>query len=97
MELNDIYKDFEIENDSFECKARLDKENILGWLKTIDAFSNTKGGILFIGVGRAKAVPYKSFYNWPPTLKLPVERGHPTTPRPAVPHIKNPQRTLPHP
>lgn len=50
MELNDIYKDFEIENDSFECKARLDKENILGWLKTIDAFSNTKGGILFIGV-----------------------------------------------
>ena len=60
-------------------------------------WTNLPCGILFIGFGRAKTVPYKSFYNWPPTLKLPVERGHPTTPRPAVRHIKNPQRTLPHP
>ena len=50
MELNDIYKEFITRNIFFECIEQLDKENILGWLKTIDAFSNTKGGILFIGV-----------------------------------------------
>lgn len=50
MELKDIFKDYNVEDKSFECKARLDKENSLGWLKTINGFTNNKGGILFLGV-----------------------------------------------
>ena len=50
MKLNDIYEDFGVEDNVYECKARLDRNNILGWLKTIDGFANTKGGDLFLGV-----------------------------------------------
>lgn len=50
MLLNDIYKDIITENKQIECKARLDRNNTFSWLKTIDAFANTKGGTLFIGV-----------------------------------------------
>ncbi len=33
-----------------ETKARLDRTNIVGWLKTIAGFANAEGGTLFIGV-----------------------------------------------
>ena len=38
------------ENSQIECKTRLDRENILGWLKTVAGFSNHEGGVLCIGV-----------------------------------------------
>ena len=50
MYLSDIYRDYLTEDQQFECKARLDRSNMLGWLKTVDAFANTKGGVLFVGV-----------------------------------------------
>ena len=50
MNLNDIVKNYITEDFQYECKARLDRNNIIGWLKTVDAFANTKGGIFFIGV-----------------------------------------------
>lgn len=50
MELNDIFKNYVTEDIQFECKARLDRENVLGWLKTVDGFANSKGGSFFIGV-----------------------------------------------
>lgn len=50
MYLYDIYPEYQIENDVFECKEKLDKDNMLDWLKTIGGFSNNKGGVLFIGV-----------------------------------------------
>lgn len=50
MQLNELIKDFVTENIQFECKARLNREDSLGWLKTVDGFANTKGGILFIGI-----------------------------------------------
>ena len=50
MYLQDLFPDLLAENARFECKARLDKENILGWLKTIDGFANAKGGTLLLGV-----------------------------------------------
>lgn len=50
MLLNEICPEFTIENDSYECKSRLDRTNVLGWLKTVDGFSNNKGGVLLVGV-----------------------------------------------
>lgn len=50
MELHDICKDFDVENQFFECKSRLNRESIFDWLKTVDGFANSKGGVLFIGV-----------------------------------------------
>lgn len=50
MKLDEIFTDFNIEDKTFEWKARLDREKILGWLKTVDGFANNKGGILFLGV-----------------------------------------------
>lgn len=50
MDLSDIESSFQTENETFECKARLDREKTIGWLKTIDGFANAKGGTLFLGV-----------------------------------------------
>lgn len=50
MNLKDIYPNFIIEDNQFECKALLNREDTLGWMKTINGFANAKGGTLFIGV-----------------------------------------------
>lgn len=47
MIFQDVFSQYD---DKFECKWRLDKENVLGWLKTIDGFANGTGGIIFLGV-----------------------------------------------
>lgn len=39
-----------IENINMECKARLDKTDVVGWIKTIAGFANAEGGSFFIGV-----------------------------------------------
>ncbi len=50
MKLDEIYEQNETENSHFECKVKLDRNNALGWLKTVDGFANNKGGILLLGV-----------------------------------------------
>ncbi len=50
MVLQDIYDKYAAEDGRFECKARLDRENTISWLKTIDGFANSRGGSFFIGV-----------------------------------------------
>lgn len=50
MELKDIVPNYVSEGEQVERKARLDRTNILGWLKSIDGFANAKGGVLYIGV-----------------------------------------------
>lgn len=50
MVLKDIVPDFYNENSEIECKARLDRNNYLGWLKTVGGFANAKGGVFYIGV-----------------------------------------------
>ena len=50
MELKDIEPNYRLENKNYECKARLDRDHTIGWLKTIDGFANACGGVLFIGV-----------------------------------------------
>ena len=50
MHLEEIMEEVRLENDRFECKARLNREDILGWLKTIAGFANASGGEFYIGV-----------------------------------------------
>ena len=50
MYLKDIFNNYITEDMQYECKARLNKDDVIGWLKTIDGFANSKGGVLFIGV-----------------------------------------------
>ena len=50
MYLEEIIEDTEIENDKFEAKAVLNREDVVGWLKTIAGFANAAGGNFYIGV-----------------------------------------------
>lgn len=50
MFLEELMGSVLLEDQEFECKARLDRENTVGWLKTVCGFSNAAGGILLIGV-----------------------------------------------
>ena len=50
MKLREIYKEFEGEHSRFECKKRLERKKFLSWLKTVDGFANSDGGVLFVGV-----------------------------------------------
>lgn len=50
MNLQELIPNFITEDGQFECKARLDRTNLLGWLKTVDGFANAKGGVIYLGV-----------------------------------------------
>lgn len=50
MLLDEIEKINLIESLNIETKARLDREDSIGWLKTVAGFANAEGGILYIGV-----------------------------------------------
>ena len=50
MYLEEIVKNIQLENDKFEAKAILDREDVVGWLKTIAGFANASGGEFYIGV-----------------------------------------------
>ena len=50
MYLEEIITDIKLESDKFECKARLNREDVIGWLKTIAGFANAGGGEFYIGV-----------------------------------------------
>ena len=50
MYLEEIVKTNILENSEFECKGKLDRNNIVGWLKTIAGFANANGGTLYVGV-----------------------------------------------
>ena len=50
MYLEEITNEIMLENDRFECKSVLNREDSVGWLKTIAGFANAVGGSFFIGV-----------------------------------------------
>lgn len=50
MILDEIEKINLIESFNIETKARLDRSDSLGWLKTVAGFANAAGGFLYIGV-----------------------------------------------
>ncbi|MBO5281778.1 MAG: putative DNA binding domain-containing protein [Lachnospiraceae bacterium] len=50
MYLEEIIEDVRLENDRFECKSKLNRDDVVGWLKTIAGFANAFGGDFYIGV-----------------------------------------------
>lgn len=50
MYLEEIIENIQLENDKLECKSMLNREDIVGWLKTIAGFANAGGGDFYIGV-----------------------------------------------
>lgn len=50
MYLKEIEPNFITEDINYECKGRLNNDKPLSWLKTICAFANSNGGILYVGV-----------------------------------------------
>ncbi|MCF0133912.1 MAG: putative DNA binding domain-containing protein, partial [Blautia sp.] len=50
MYLEEIVEEINLESDKLECKSRLDREDVLGWLKSIAGFANAFGGVFYVGV-----------------------------------------------
>lgn len=50
MKIKEIYPDVLIENIEYEFKSVLNKDNPIKWAKTLVAFANNGGGVLFVGV-----------------------------------------------
>lgn len=50
MYLEEVIDDIQLESDRFECKSKLNREDVVGWLKTIAGFANACGGDFYIGV-----------------------------------------------
>ena len=50
MLLDEIEKIDLIESSNVEMKARLNRDDSQGWLKTVAGFANARGGVLYIGV-----------------------------------------------
>lgn len=50
MYLDEIIEGVQLENDRYEAKAVLNREDIVGWLKSIAGFANASGGEFYIGV-----------------------------------------------
>lgn len=50
MYLEEIINDLQLENDKLECKGKLNREDVVGWLKSIAGFANASGGDFYIGV-----------------------------------------------
>ena len=50
MYLEEIIGDVQLEDSAVECKSILNREDVVGWLKTIAGFANASGGDMYIGV-----------------------------------------------
>ena len=50
MKIQELVPEAIMENEKYEFKAKLNKEDTLGWAKTLAAFANIKGGYLIVGV-----------------------------------------------
>ena len=50
MFLEELIGDIQLESNTIECKIKLNRENIVSWLKTVSGFANAQGGKLYVGV-----------------------------------------------
>lgn len=50
MKINELYNDVLNEDTQYEFKAKIHYENNIKWAKTIVAYANGEGGVIFIGV-----------------------------------------------
>ncbi len=73
MYLEEIINNIQLENDKYESKSRLNREDVVGWLKSIAGFANASGGDFYVGVedktnkligfDRAEADNERNFFN----------------------------------
>jgi hypothetical protein len=49
MHIKELFNNVLFENLDFEFKSRLDKEKTISWGKSLAAFANGEGGVIFIG------------------------------------------------
>ena len=50
MYLEEIIEDVQLESDKFEAKGVLNRDDVVGWLKSVAGFANASGGEFYIGV-----------------------------------------------
>lgn len=50
MYLEELIPGVCLESDKLECKSKLNREDVVGWLKSIAGFANAAGGAFYIGV-----------------------------------------------
>lgn len=50
MYLEELIEGVQLENDKLECKAQLNRDDMIGWLKSVAGFANATGGEFYIGV-----------------------------------------------
>ncbi|MCQ2505758.1 MAG: ATP-binding protein [Lachnospiraceae bacterium] len=50
MYLEELIEDAQLENDKLECKALLNRDDVIGWLKSVAGLANASGGEFYIGV-----------------------------------------------
>ena len=50
MYLEELIGTVELENKEIEYKAKLNRDDVVSWLKTVCGFANSSGGVFFIGV-----------------------------------------------
>ena len=50
MTLTDIIPNLYVENNEFDCKSILNRDDSLSWLKTVAGFANSNGGAIYLGV-----------------------------------------------
>ena len=50
MYLEELIENVQLESDRFECKAKLNRDDVVSWLKTVAGFANASGGDYYIGV-----------------------------------------------
>lgn len=64
MYLEEIIQDIQLENDKFECKSILNRDDVIGCLKSIAGFANASGGGFYNEEGYLLngAVAHRDYY-----------------------------------
>ena len=63
MQLEELTGKIILENSATEYKGQLDRENIIGWLKTIAGFANAAEDSFYIGVEDKSHINYCSIFS----------------------------------
>ena len=71
--MEELIDDIHLESDQFECKSKLNRDDVIGWLKSVAGFANAQGGDFYIGVedktnkligfGREQADSERNYFN----------------------------------
>ena len=71
--MEELIDDIHLDSDQFECKSKLNRDDVIGWLKSVAGFANAQGGDFYIGVedktnkligfGREQADSERNYFN----------------------------------